>query len=145
MYEVLYYAFCGNGKSICKSTQEIAEVIALELDVTAKDIREDNTISGDSIIFLGSSCYGAKPGGILSEFINNTGFTGRQIVLFGTKLDGKKNKLETVEEMLNQAGASIKGSNYCPRKDMPFLHKSHATQEELDNAREFANKMKEYG
>jgi flavodoxin len=142
MYEVLYYAFCGNGKSICKSTREIAEAISLELDVAAREIKEENTISDDSIIFLGSSCYGTKPGGILSEFIGSTDFTGRQVVLFGTILDGKKNKLKTVEELLNQAGASVKGSYYCLRKAMPFLHKSHATQDELNNAREFAGKMK---
>ena len=64
------------------------------------------------------------------------------MALFGTSLIGKSGKLKRVEELLKPAGALIRGSFYCERKALPFLHKGRPSKEELTNAREFANKMK---
>lgn len=142
MFEVVYYALCSNDKSICRNTKELAEAIAVELGVTAEDIKTKKRLDRDSFVFLGSSCYGGKPEGKVSEFIAENDFTGRQVALFGTSLSGKSGKVEEVEELLKPMGALIRDSFYCQRKNLPFLHRGRPSEEELTNARAFANKMK---
>ncbi len=142
MFEVVYYALCGNDRSICRNTKELAEAIAVELGVTAEDIKAKEGLTKDTFIFLGSSCYGGKPESGLSEFIAENDFKGRQVVLFGTLLSGKSDKVRGVEELLKPTGALIRGSFYCPRKNLPFLHRGRPSEEELTNARAFANEMK---
>ncbi len=142
MFEVVYYALCSNDKSICRNTKELAEAIAVELGVTAEDIKTKKRLARDTFVLLGSSCYGGKPEGKVSEFIAENDFTGRQVALFGTSLSGKSGKVEEVEELLKPTGALIRDSFYCQRKNLPFLHRGRPSEEELTNARAFANKMK---
>ena len=142
MFEVFYYARCGNGKSICQSTTELAETIAAELGVTAEDITAKNGLSKDVFVFLGCGCYGDKDGSKLTHFIAENDFEGRQVALFGTSLINVSDKLKRAEELLKPAGALIKGSFYCERKALPFLHRGRLSKEELTNAREFVNEMK---
>ena len=63
MFEVVYYAVCGNNKSICQSTKEFAEAIAPELGVTAEDIKAKKRLTRDTFVFWGNSCCGGKPRG----------------------------------------------------------------------------------
>ena len=142
MFEVVHYAWCGNGKSICQNTKELAQAIAVELGVKEGDITANTGLAKDTFVFLGCSCYGDKPGGKLAEFIAGNDFEGRQVALFGTSLIGTDGKLKRVEELLKPAGALIRGSFYCERKALPFLHKGRPTKAELAGAREFANEMK---
>ncbi|MFC2011893.1 flavodoxin family protein [Chloroflexota bacterium] len=121
MFEVVYYALCGNNRSVCKSTVGLAEEIALELGIEAGDIREKQTLNGGAFVFLGSSCYGGKQGGATSRFFSSNDFKGRQVALFGTTLNSKVRK---VEELLGMAGALLKGSFYCERKALSFFHKA---------------------
>ena len=62
MFEVVYYSMCG-------STKEVAEAIAVELDVKAEDIKAKEWLTKGSFIFLGSGCYVGKPGKELQKFI----------------------------------------------------------------------------
>lgn len=142
MFEVFYYARCSNGKIICQSTMELAETIAAELDVTAEDITNKNRLSKDTFVFLGCGCYGDKDGDKLPHFIAENDFKGRQVALFGTSLTNISDKAKRAEELLKPAGAVIKGYFYCGRKSLPFLHKGRLSKEELANAREFVNEMK---
>ena len=143
MFEVFYYARCGNGKSTCQNTVELAKAIAAELGVMAEDIIDNkNEPAKDAFIFLGCGCYGDKGGSKLSHFIAENNFKGRQVALFGTSLTDTSNKLKRAEELLKPAGAVIKGHFYCTRKSLPFLHKSRLSKEELTSTREFVNEMK---
>jgi flavodoxin len=142
MFEVVYYAVCGNNKSICQNTKGLAEVIAAELGVREEDITAKKGLAKDTFVFLGWSCYGDKPGGKLSEFIEENDFKGRQVALFGTSLIGKSGKLKRVEELLKPTGALIRGNFCCERKALPLLHRGRPSKKELTNAKEFANEMK---
>ena len=142
MFEVFYYARCGNGKGICQSTTELAETIAAELGVKAEDITAKKGLSKDTFVFLGCGCYGDKAGDKLSYFIAENDFKGRQVALFGTSLTNISDKLKRAEELLKPAGAVIKGSFYCERKALPFFHRGRLSKEELATAREFVNEMK---
>ena len=110
MVEVVYYAMCGNNKSVCQTTMELAEAIAVELGVKAEDIKTKDGLTKDTLVFLGSSCYGGKPDGKLAEFIAENDFKGRQVALFGTTLDSKSGKVKGVEKLLQPADALIKGN-----------------------------------
>ena len=142
MFEVVYYAKCGNAKNVCQNTKGLAEVIASELGVKTEDIEIRRELTKDTFVFLGCSCYGGRPGGKLSKFIAENDFQGRQVALFGASLSSKSDKLGRVEELLKPAGALIRGSFFCERKALPLLHRGRPSQEELTNAREFANQMK---
>ena len=142
MFEVAYYAKCGNAKDVCQTTKGLAEVIASELGVKTEDIEVRSNLTKGTFVFLGCSCYGGRPGGKLSEFIAENDFQGRQVALFGTSLIGRSKKMERVEELLKPAGALIRGSFFCERKALPLLHRGRLSKEELTNAREFANQMR---
>ena len=142
MFEVFYHARCGNGKSVCRSTEELAGVIAAELGVKAKDITTEAGPTKDAQVLLGCSCYGDKPGGNLSQFIAENDFEGRQVALFGTSLISVSDKVKRVEELLKPAGALLRGSFFCRRRALPFLHRGSLSEEELANARRFASEMK---
>jgi len=136
MFEVVYYSITGN-------TKKVAEVIAAELGVTAENIKKKKGLTEGSFVFLGSGCYGGRPGGKLRKFIAGNDFKGRQVALFGTSGDGKGSEVRAMEEMLREAGAVIKGSFYCKGRCFFFFNRKHPSREEMASATDFASKMKE--
>jgi len=135
MFEVVYYSITGN-------TKKVAEVIATELGIKAEDVKAKRGLTKDSFVFLGSGCYGYKPGGKLRKFIARNDFKGRQVALFGTSGSGEGNEVKAIEELLKPKGTLIRGSFYCQGKSWYLFYRGHPSNEELANAREFANEMK---
>ena len=137
MFEVVYYSITGN-------TEKVAEAIAAELGVKAENVTgKRGLVAKDSFVFLGSGCYGGNPGGKLLEFIVTNDFKGKRVALFGTSWRGKGNEVKALEELLKTRGALIMGSFCCKGKVWFLLNRGHPTDEELSNAREFANEMKQ--
>jgi len=62
MFEVVFYSMCGN-------TKKVAEAIAVELGVKAENIKTKKELAQESFVFLGSGCYGYKPGRRVLQFI----------------------------------------------------------------------------
>jgi len=135
MFEVVYYSMCGN-------TKKVAEAIAAELGVKAENVKAKKGLLKDSFVFLGSGCYGYKPGGKLRKFIARNDFKGRQVALFGTSGNGEGDEVRAMEELLKPTGALIRGSFYCKGRSFLLLNRGHPSDEELANARKFANEMK---
>ncbi len=135
MFEVVYSSMFGN-------TRKIAEAIAAELDVQAENVKAKKGLAKDSFVFLGSGCYGHKPGRRLQRFIASNDFKGRQVALFGTSGDGKGNEVKAMAGVLKPMGAIIRGSFYCQGRTFFFLNRGHPSSQALTNAREFANEMK---
>ena len=52
MFEVVYYSIGGN-------TKKVAEDIASKLGTKARDIKSMDTIPENSLVLLGSGCYGS--------------------------------------------------------------------------------------
>ena len=136
MFEVVYYSMCG-------STKKIAEAIAGELGVKAEDVKAKKEPTKDSFLFLGSGCYGYKPGKKIRDFIARNDFEGRNVVLFGVSGSGEGDEVTAMEESLKLKGAIIKGSFYCKGRVFLFLNRGHPSNEELANARKFAGEMKQ--
>ena len=135
MFEVVYYSMCGN-------TKKVAEAIAVELGVKAENIKTKKELAQESLVFLGSGCYGYKPGRRVLQFIAKNNFKGRQVALFGTSGSGEGKEVQAMEELLKPAGALIRGSFYCKGRSFLLLNRRHPTNEELAKAREFAKEMK---
>ena len=135
MFEVIYYSKLGN-------TKKVAEAIALELGVTAENVKAKKGLAKDSFVFLGSGCYAGKPGKKLQKFIKSNDFQGRQVALFGTSGGGKGDEVKVIAELLKPAGALMRGSFYCQGGGFLLFIRGHPNSEELANAREFARKIK---
>jgi len=135
MFEVVYYSMCGN-------TKKVAEAIAAELGVKAESVKAKRELAKESFVFLGSGCYASKPGGKLRKFIAENNFKGRQVALFGTSGSGEGAEVRVMEELLKPKGALIRGSFYCQGKSFFLFYRGHPSDEELTNAREFANEVK---
>ena len=135
MFEVVYYSMCGN-------TKKVAKAIAAELGVKAENVKTKKGLTKGSFVFLGSGCYANKPGGKLRKFIARNDFKERQVALFGTSGEGEGVEVRAMEELLKPMGALIRGSFYCQGKSFFLFYRGHPSNEELTNAREFANEMK---
>ena len=142
MFEVVYYSVCGSANKTCGGITKVAEAIAVELGVKAENIEAKKELDKDSFVFMGSGCYGIKHSEKLSEFIGGNDFNGRKGALFGTSGKGKGDGVRAMEEMLEPRGALIRGSFYCKGHSIPFFQREHPSNEELANAREFANEMR---
>jgi len=130
MFEVVYFSRTGN-------TRKVAEAIAEELKVTAKDVRTAGVLPQDAFIFLGTGCYGATLPKEIGAFMQKNKFNGRIVALFTTSGFGSTSERGLIEKQLMGKGAIITHNYKC------FGHflttkKGHPTGEELANAKEFA-------
>jgi len=136
MFEVVYYSMCG-------STKKIAEAIAGELGVKADNVKMKKELTKASFLFLGSGCYGRKPGRKVQDFIARNDFEGRNVALFGVSASGEGDEVRAMEQSLKLKGAIVKGSFQCKGRAFLFLNRGHPSNKELANARKFAVKMKQ--
>ena len=127
--QVLYYSKTGN-------TKKVANVIALELGVEAKDVKRE-ALDKDCLVFLGSGLYANKLGKEMIEFINNNDFNGVNVALFGTSMKGGGKEVNEMEKILRSKGATIKGKFYSFGKFL-IMKRGHPDESELAKAREFA-------
>jgi flavodoxin len=134
MFEVVYFSRTGN-------TKKVAEAIAAELKVTAKDIKTAGVLPHDAFIFLGTGCYGGTLPKEIVKFLEKNKFGGpgggRIMALFTTSAFGSDAERGLIEKQITGKGAVITHNFKC------FGHflttrKSHPTPDELQKARAFA-------
>ncbi len=130
--QIIYYSKTGN-------TKKVAEAMASELGVEAKDVKKE-TLDKSCLVFLGSGLYAGKIGKKLAEFIGKNDFNGVNVTLFGTSIKGEGDEVKEMEELLKPKGAVIKGRFYCYGNFL-FAKRGHPSEEELAKAREFAREM----
>lgn len=140
MYQVLFYSRSGN-------TKKIAEAIASEVGVKAEDVKAASIDPGASVVFLGSGCYGGKPGVDMAKFIEASDFDGRKVALFGTSADIMGNETIVMAEALKRKGVSVVGSYHCKgqHKAIFFLGRGHPNGEDLAGAKKIAREMMKNG
>jgi flavodoxin len=130
MFEVVYFSRTGN-------TKKVAEAIASELRVTAKDVKTAGVLPHDAFVFIGTGCYGGTLPKEILKFIEKNKFNGRIVALFTTSAFGSDAERGLIEKQITGKGAVITHNFKC------FGHflttkKNHPTPEELQKAREFA-------
>ena len=134
MNHVLYYSMTG-------STKKMAAAIAQELGVEAKNVKTEATLPQDGLLFIGSGCYGDKPGDDMAKFIAKNDFAGRKVALFGTSGAGAGKEVQSMAEALKGKGAVVVGSYYTKGKAFVVVNMGHPNKDELDGARKFAREM----
>ena len=131
-YQVIYFSRKG-------STKKIADAIASELDVQSEDVKKAK-LKNDVFVFLGSGCYGGKPGKHMTKFIENNDFKSRNVALFGTSGGGEGKETEFMQSMLTDKDANIKGKYFCQGRFW-FGNKDKPSNEDLNDAKKFAKNM----
>ena len=130
--QVIYFSRKG-------STKKIADAIASELGVNAEDAKTAK-LQNDSFVFLGSGCYGGKPGKPMIKFIEDNDFTSRDTALFGTSGGGEGKETEVMQGMLQGKNARVKGTFFCQGRFW-FGNKDKPSDKDIANAKIFAKKM----
>ena len=131
-YQVIYFSRKG-------STKKIADAIASELNVKAEDVKNAK-LNEDTFIFLGSGCYGGKPGKHMTQFIENNDFKSRNIALFGTSGGGGGKEVNFMENMLKDKGVIVKNKFYC-RGKFWFINSKKPDNDDLNKAKKFAKEI----
>jgi flavodoxin len=132
-FEVVYYSLTGN-------TRKVAEAMADELGVTAKNIRTLDTVSQDAFIFLGSGYYGAVLVKDIADFIDRNGLQGRKVALFGTSGFGWEKELSIMEKQISGKGDEVVGRFNCFGR-FAAVKRGHPDTQELDQAKTFARSI----
>lgn len=133
IFEVVYFSRSGN-------TRKIAEAIALELGVTAWDIKKTSILSPDAFIFLGAGCYGAVVPWPVAEFIKRNRFDGRKTALFTTSAFDSVGERNLIKKKISQYGIEIVDSFSCTGKWLG-MNKQHPDRQDIEKAREFAYRV----
>jgi flavodoxin len=134
MHQVIYDSRGGN-------TRKVADAIAQELGVTAVDVKAASLGPDDGVMFLGSGCYGGKPGEIMTKFIEANDFRDRRVALFGTSGGGAGKEVQVMEAALKEKGADIIGSYFCKGQMALLFSRGHPNPADLNAARKFARRM----
>jgi flavodoxin len=134
MASVMYYSMTGN-------TKKMAQAIAEELGISAVNVKDAAEVPADGILFLGSGCYGSKPGEDMAKFIESHDFTERKVAVFGTSGGGTGKETEAMADALRQKGADVLGSYYTAGSFLLVISYGHPDSKDLDGARDFARRM----
>ena len=133
MFEVVYHSMGGN-------TRKVAEAIADELCVKAKEVKSVDILPEDAFIFLGTGCYGAVLPGDIADFIERNQLKGRKIALFTTSAFGWGKELVVMEKQIRDKGVNIAGRFNCYGQFLA-MKRGHPDREDLKKARQFARSM----
>jgi flavodoxin len=134
MHQVIYDSRGGN-------TKKVAEAIAGELGVAATDVKAASLEPADGVVFLGSGCYGGKPGENMVKFIEANDFRGRQVALFGTSGGGAGNEVQGMETAVKEKGAEVIGRYFCKGQMALLFSRGHPNTADIEAARKFAREM----
>jgi flavodoxin I len=137
MPQIIYDTISGN-------TRKLAEAMAVELGLKAENAKAATIGKGNGVLFLGSGCYGGKPGKNIMKLIEAGDFKGRKVALFSTSGGGLGMELKVMAEALKAKGADVPGSYTCAGKVLPALflyQRGHPDAAEIESARKFAREM----
>lgn len=137
MHQVIYYSRGGN-------TKKVADAIAGELGTKATDVKVAVVDPEVDVIFLGSGCYGGKPGEDWTKFVETHDFGGRKVALFSTSGFGAGKEIEAMTEALKKRGAIVRGSHSSRGKAF-VISRGHPNTEDLAGARKFARETVKNG
>lgn len=138
MYQVLFYSKGGH-------TRMIADAIASELGVKAGEIKNATIDRAAKVVFLGSGCYGGKPGEDMTKFIEAQDFSGREIALFSTSAGAGGKELDDMAGSLRQKGANVVGRFTCKGQFIFFVSRGHPDKADVENAKQFARQTAKTG
>ena len=136
-----------------QNTEKVANVMAEELgaDLVPIDRAQSDTLTEYDLIGFGSGIYGGKFHRTLRQFVEALpAVTGKQAFIFSTRGGGEGQGHAALKEMLVNRGLSITGDFSCkgwdtvgPLKLFGGINKGRPNAEDLEDARVFAQQLKE--
>lgn len=134
---LVYFSRGGN-------TRKIAEAIAEELQITPIDVKKESPdVSNADIVIIGSGTYGGKPGKEMVTYLENLKpVTEKRAACFASCAGDSTKTLAAIREILSKKGYSIIDCFSCFGKFAGLTKRGHPSAEELNQAREFAKKLK---
>ena len=135
---VVYYSKGGK-------TRKIAEVIAQELDCETIDLKKETpNVSEVDMLIVGSGNYGGKPDKTIQNFIDNLHLSlDGKAAVFATSGGSESKCIHVMEEDLKMKGFKVVSGFYCLGQ-FTLLNRGHPNENDLKNARRFANQLKKY-
>ena len=134
MHQVIYFSRGGN-------TKKLADAIAGEFNTRPQDVKEAKIGADTGILFLGSGCYGGRPGPEMLKFIEGNDFNGRGVALFGTAGGGVGKQFDPMENALRIKGAHVRGKHCSKGQAWLVMNRGHPNAQDLDDAKKFARDM----
>jgi len=137
---LIYFSRGGN-------TRKVADAIAKELEISPIDVKKEQPeVSSADLLVVGSGTYGGKPGKEMVAYLQNLKpVTGKKAACFASCAGDASKTLAAMKEILNSKGYSILDCFSCFGKFAGLSKRGHPSEEELNQAREFARKLKTSG
>lgn len=129
--EIIYASMTGH-------TRRVAEAMAEELGVEAKDVKDSPKFDYADIVFLGSGIYASKPDKELCTYARriNEEKAGR-VVLFYTSMTGIATAGD-LRDILEQNGLKPEDHEFSCKGKFLFFSRKHPDQDDIAQARGFA-------
>ena len=130
--EVRYYTRSGN-------TKKLADAIALELGVEAKDVSEPLKSDVD-ILFLGSSVYAAGVDEKIKKFISNIDVKVGTVVNFSTAaiINSTYNQ---VKKLLDDKNINMSDKEFHCRGSFGIIHKDRPNEKDIEDIKKFVRNI----
>lgn len=122
-------------------TKKIAQAIAEELSTTAQEVGTAMP-KKEAALFLGSGCYGRKPGKDMIAFIEHHDFSSVPVALFGTSAGGEGKEVSFMENLLRAKGADVLDTFYCKGSFLYVFGRGHPNTSDIAAAKTFATNIK---
>jgi flavorubredoxin len=118
--------------------------MAKELEITPLDIKNElPNVSFADMLIVGSGTYGGKPGKEMVAYLENLEpVTGKRAACFSSCAGDASKTLAAMEDLLKEKGYTVVGCFSCFGKFAGLAKRGHPTEEELNQAREFAKNLK---
>ncbi len=132
---VIYYSRGGK-------TRKVAEAIAQQLGCATVDLKETPDVAGVNMLIVGSGAYPWFLNKKLKSFLNGLQPTSKnKAAVFATAGGPNPKVVNVLKEALEAKGYIVVSSFKC-RGRFLFLNWSHPNEEDLENAKTFANDLK---
>jgi flavodoxin len=128
---VIYYTKLGHSK-------KIAQAVADELGVKARDIREKPEIKDTDLLYIVSGIYGGKSAPELLEFLKSLDSNQIKQTVLLTSSGGKTTHAAEVRSVLTELGIPVAEEEFTCQGAIFFVGLGHPNKTDLQNAIQFA-------
>lgn len=132
-FAIRYYTKTGN-------TKKLAEALAKELDIEAKDL--SHPIDEDTdILFFGSSVYAAGVDPQVKTYIKSLDNKVKEVVAFSTAAI-LTSTFNQVKKLFAEEGIQVNEKEFHCRGNFKFMHKNKPDENDLNNIKVFVKQFK---
>lgn len=132
---VVYCSRSGN-------TKKVAQAIAEVLETAARSVGEEIKLEDCDLICVGSGVHAGRPERGMMKFLRGLPrLDGKKGAVFGTYAS-QRGFLDTMAAMLAEKGVDVLGKWGCRGKFL-FFNRRRPDEKDLEDARQFARKLKE--